>query len=382
MSLIVARRIPLGSGRPTDDDGEAIVRVRAWRRFWRNRPAVLAAAVLVLLHAVALVPDFFATARPLDGAAERSEMPPQPIRLFRSGRLAPHTLEMRRTRDPATFRVAYAPDPEHAHAVALLGRGYEYEILGLVRSDRHLLAVGDGAEGATLALLGTDLLGRDQWSRIAHGARASLLAGALAVVVVLAIGATLGAVGGYLGGRVDALVVLLCDFVGALPTVPIWVGVAAMMPRGMDPIRLFVAVATLVALIGWGELARGVRARVRGLRAAAFVEAAAALGCGRRRVIGRHILPHLTGHLVVATTGAIPAMIAAETTLSFVGVGLRAPVISWGTLLQSAQNVQTLLFAPWLLAPAVPVVAAIVAFHLVGDALRDALAVERAGAAN
>lgn len=333
-----------------------------------------AAVVLVVLHLMALVPDFFATARPSESSADRAEMPPQPIRLLREGRFEPHVLAARRSRDPDTFRLTVSADTARAYPLRVMGRGYEYALVGPVRWDRHLLVAEDGADGTTLALLGTDALGRDLWSRIVHGARASLLAGALAVAVVFAIGSLLGAAGGYFGGRVDLAVVLLADFVGALPTIPLWVGVAAILPRGLDPVTVFVAVATLIALVGWGELARSVRARVRALRAASFVHAAEALGCGRRRMLRRHVLPHLTGPLVVAATTALPAMIVAETTLSFFGLGLRAPVISWGTLLQSAMNVQTLMFSPWLLTPAVPVVAAIVAFQLLGDGLRDALA--------
>jgi peptide/nickel transport system permease protein len=261
-------------------------------------------------------------------------------------------------------------NPAQRIPIHLFVRGYRYRVLGLFTTDLHLLGGGAGAEGPYL--LGTDRLGRDQWSRLMRGTRTSMTVGLAAVALSVVLGAFLGGVSGYIGGWLDLVIQRLIELLQSLPTIPVWLAMSAALPRDWPPPKVFFAISLILALVGWTTLGREVRGRFLSLREEDFVLAAELAGCSRLRIIWRHMMPALTSHIIATSTLAIPVLIISETSLSFLGLGIRPPAISWGVLLQEAQNIQTVAQAPWLLLPGIAVIVAVLAFNLVGDGLRDA----------
>ena len=343
-----------------------------WWRFRKHRLAVIFTIVVILFYAVALFADFFAYSDPLDSDAYRSLMPPQPIHFFDEGRFYPHVLGIKGERDPKTFKRVYTTDPDVKIPITFFGRGFEYKLPGFVRTDRHLIAVENRPAEETVFLLGTDQSGRDLWSRLMYGTRISLSIGLVGVALSLLLGVLLGGISGYYGGLADSVIQRTIEVLRSVPTIPLWMGLAAAMPREWGTLRVYFVITIIISLIGWTELARVVRGRFLALREEDFVLAAELGGCSRLRIIFRHLVPAFLSHIIAATTLALPSMILSETALSFLGLGLRPPAISWGVLLEDAQNVQTLAMSPWLLIPTLPVVVVILAFNFVGDGLRDA----------
>jgi peptide/nickel transport system permease protein len=275
-------------------------------------------------------------------------------------------------RDPVTLKRVYTPDPEKKIPVRFFARGFEYHFLGLVPMDRHLLGVADGRPEETLFLLGTDEQGRDLWSRLMYGTRTSLTIGLAGVTLSLVLGVVLGGISGYYGGAIDTVIQRVIEILRSIPTIPLWMGLAAALPNHWSVGQVYFAITVIISLVGWTELARVVRGRFLALREEEFVMAAELAGCSRPRIILSHLVPSFLSHIIAATTLAIPAMIISETSLSFLGLGLRPPAISWGVLLQQAQNIQSLAISPWLLLPSIPVILIIIAFNFMGDGLRDA----------
>lgn len=343
-----------------------------WRRFRKHKLALAAGVVLIGFYIVVLFADFFAYADPLAPEAQRSLLAPQPVRLFDNGRFSPHVYALTGRRDPNTFKRVYAPDPSQKLPVVFFAKGYPYHLLGVIPTDRHLLGVAGAEAESTLFLLGTDVQGRDLWSRLVVATRASLTVGLVGVSLSLMLGVILGGVSGYFGGAVDTFVQRLIEILRSIPTIPLWMGLAAALPREWSVMQVYFAITIIISLVAWTELARVVRGRFLSLRREDFVQAAQVIGCGRTRIIFRHMLPSFLSHIIAVTTLALPAMIISETSLSFLGLGLRPPAISWGVLLQQAQNVQAIAITPWLLLPAVPVIVAVLAFNFLGDGLRDA----------
>jgi peptide/nickel transport system permease protein len=220
--------------------------------------------------------------------------------------------------------------------------------------------------------MGTDMLGRDLWSRLMYGTRTSLIIGLASVALSLVLGVVLGGISGYYGGTIDTVIQRIIEILRSIPTIPLWMGLAAALPGTWSVNQIYFAITLIISLLGWTELARVVRGRFLSLREEDFVMAARLSGCNRMRIIFRHMVPSFWSHIIAATTLAIPAMIISETSLSFLGLGLRPPAISWGVLLQDAQNIQSLAISPWLLIPAVPVIIAVLGFNFMGDGLRDA----------
>jgi peptide/nickel transport system permease protein len=343
-----------------------------WWRFKKHKVALLSLAVVALFYLLAVLADFLATTDPHRTEAGRSYIPPQPIHWFEDGAFRPHVYALKGRRDPKTFRLVYAVDPAEKRYLVLFARGYPYELLGLVPTDRHLLGVSDGKPENSLFLLGTDLLGRDVWSRLMLASRTSLTIGLVGVALSLFLGVLLGGVSGLYGGWVDTAIQRLIEILRSVPTIPLWMGLAAALPATWSAAQVYFAITVIISLIGWTELARVVRGRFLALRTEDFVTAAELAGASRLRIIFRHMVPSFLSHIIAAVSLALPAMIISETTLSFLGLGLRPPAISWGVLLQDAQNLQALATAPWLLATAVPVIVVILAFNFLGDGLRDA----------
>jgi peptide/nickel transport system permease protein len=343
-----------------------------WWRFRKHKLAVASGVVVVLFYVMALLGDFLAVTEPHATDASRSYIPPQAIHFFDDGAFRPHVYALKGKRDMRTFKLVYAPDPTDKRYLRLFAPGYRYEFLGLFETDIHLLGLDRGKPEDALFLLGSDQLGRDVWSRLMLATRTSLTIGLVGVALSLFLGVLLGGISGLYGGVVDTVIQRVIEILRSIPTIPLWMGLAAALPTTWSVTQVYIAITVIISLIGWTELARVVRGRFLALREEDFVTAAELAGASRLRIIFRHMVPSFLSHIIAAISLALPAMIISETTLSFLGLGLRPPAISWGVLLQDAQNIQALGIAPWLLSVAVPVVVVILAFNFLGDGLRDA----------
>jgi len=344
-----------------------------WWRFRKHRLAVASGVIVILFYLMALFADFLAVTGPHSTDAARSYIPPQAIHWFdEDGSFKPHVYALKGRRDLRTFKLVYAPDPSDRRYLVLFKEGYSYELFGLFETKRHLIGLDRGAPEDALFLLGTDQLGRDVWSRLMLATRTSLSIGLIGVGLSLFLGILLGGVSGLYGGVIDTAIQRLIEILRSIPTIPLWMGLAAALPNDWSVTQVYIAITIIISLIGWTELARVVRGRFLALREEDFVTAAELAGASRLRIIFRHMVPSFLSHIIAAVSLALPAMIISETTLSFLGLGLRPPAISWGVLLQDAQNLQAIAIAPWLLLVAVPVVIVILAFNFLGDGLRDA----------
>lgn len=343
-----------------------------WWRFRKNKLAVLSGLILIFLVIIVLFPQFFATTDPEETEARLAFIPIQSIHWMDEGRLKPWVPGVVGKRDPVTLKMIWTVDENEKIYVKLFTEGYLYKILGLIDSNLHLIGAADPEQAGKVFLLGTDRLGRDQWSRLAYATRISMTIGMISVGVSIVLGLILGGISGYFGGWPDMLIQRLIELLQSLPTIPIWLALTAALPRTWSPEKVFFAITIILALRGWTTLAREVRGRFLSLREEDFVLAAELAGCSQARIILVHMIPTFTSHIIATSTLAIPVMIVTETSLSFLGLGLRPPAISWGVMLQEAQNIQTLALAPWLLFPGLVVIVAVLVFNLVGDGLRDA----------
>ena len=345
-----------------------------WWRFRKHKLAVASGAVVILFYLMALFADFLAVTNPHATEAARSYIPPQSIHWFdENGAFrGPHVYALKGQRDLRTFKLAYRPDPSDRRYLVFFAEGYTWHLFGLIETNRHLIGLDRGKPEDALYLLGTDQLGRDVWSRLMLATRTSLTIGLIGVALSLFLGVLLGGMSGLYGGMVDTVIQRMIEILRSIPTIPLWMGLAAALPNDWSVTEVYIAITIIISLIGWTELARVVRGRFLALREEDFITAAELAGASRLRIIFRHMVPSFLSHIIAAVSLALPAMIISETTLSFLGLGLRPPAISWGVLLQDAQNIQTLAFAPWLLVVAVPVIVVILAFNFLGDGLRDA----------
>ncbi len=342
-----------------------------WWRFRRHKLAMASLFVLALLYAIVLFPSFFSTQDPERTDARQAFIPMQGLHLFDEGwRLDPWVPGAVGKRNPVTLRMEWTNDPSRKVRVGFFVEGEPYRVLGLFTARTHLIGPLDPTQ--RIFLLGSDRLGRDQWSRIMHATQTSMTVGLIEVALSTILGVVLGGISGYLGGIVDQVIQRLIELLQSVPTIPIWLALSAALPRDWSPIQVFFAITVILSLIGWTTLAREVRGRFLSLREEDFVLAARLAGASRMRIVLRHMVPTFSSHIIATASLAIPVMIINETSLSFLGLGIRPPAISWGVLLQEAQNIQTLALAPWLLLPGLLVIVAVLAFNLVGDGLRDA----------
>lgn len=343
-----------------------------WWRFRRHRLAMVSLVLLALFYLMALSADFLATQDPHATDARTSYIAPQTIHWFDdAGSFHPWVAGIKGMRDMRTFKLVYTLDPSRKLYVTLFAHGYEWSFAGL-RTDRHLLGLVDPQRGDGLYILGTDQLGRDLWSRLMVATRVSLFIGLVGVSISLFLGVILGGISAIYGGWVDMLIQRMIEVVRSLPTIPLWLGLAAALPSSWSVTQIYFSITIIISLLAWTDLARVVRGKFLSLKEDDFVLAAELAGASQARIIFRHMLPSFASHIIAAVSLALPAMIISETSLSFLGLGLRPPAISWGVLLQDAQNIQTLVLAPWLLWIAVPVILVILAFNFLGDGLRDA----------
>lgn len=350
------------------------------RRFASHRLASFSLAVLVVLYATGVLAEFVAPRRGSARDLDYAYCPPQVPRFNLEHGL--HVRAMVRTTDPVTFRQTYHEDAAHVIPLRLLAPGEPYLLLGVFPAQRRLLGIDEAAyqrhhaAGKTVRpsfyLLGADKYGRDILSRVIFGSRISLSIGLVSVAITLLLGVSIGGLSGYLGGAADNSIQRLIEIVNSFPQLPLWLALAAVMPADWPALRVYFAITVVLSLLNWTGLARVVRGKILALREEDYAIAARLLGASHARIIFRHLVPGFTSHIIVVLTMSVPAMILGETALSFLGLGLRPPIVSWGVMLQDSMNMQAVSTYPWLLAPVVPIVLTVLCFNFLGDGMRDA----------
>ena len=342
-------------------------------RFLKHRLAVIATVIVLGFYLISAFAEFLAVHDPLSHEATRAFVPPQRVHFFDGLRPSwPYVYGLKRERDPETLQPLYKPDESQRYSLELFARGHEYKLLGLLKTNVHLLGLDTDEVPIPLYLLGSDRLGRDLFSRLMYATRISMSIGLVGVGLSLFLGVLLGGISGYRGGVTDILIQRFIEFVRSIPTIPLWLGLAAAVPKEWTLLQIYFAITIIISLLGWTTLAREVRGRFLALRSEDFVVAARLYGTSELRIIFRHMIPSFMSHIIATTTLAVPAIIIAETALSFLGLGLRPPAISWGTLLFEAQNLNAIANASWVMIPAPFVILAILALNFMGDGLRDA----------
>lgn len=344
----------------------------AWRRFRRSSLGMVGAVLLIILYLVALIAPFIAPYNITTQHSRFVHQPPQRVRVFHEGRLMrPFVYPVTQERDPVTFQRTYVPDTSTPLPIRWFVRGESYDFFGL-ESNLHLFGVEDGF----FFPLGTDRFGRDLLSRMLVGSQVSLSVGLVGIAISFSIGIFIGGVSGYYGGMIDTLLQRLIEVMLSFPRLPILLALASIIPARWPSTWVYVAIVAVLSLIGWASIARVVRGQVLSAREIDYVQAARAIGMDSNRIILRHILPNLTSYLLVAASVALPGYILGESALSFLGLGIKEPMTSWGLLLKDAQSFEALRLYPWLLAPGLLIVLSVLAFNFVGDALRDAADVQ------
>jgi peptide/nickel transport system permease protein len=342
-----------------------------WWRFRRHRLALASAVVVIGIYLVALFAEPLAPTVPDNYSSIRSYAPPQPVHFFADGQfVGPYVHDLAQKVDPVALRRVFTEDETTRIPVGFFVRGEPYKLWGLIESDLHLFGPLEAEQ--RVHFLGADRLGRDILTRTIYGTRISMSIGLVGVALSFVLGILLGGISGYYGGAIDEVIQRTIEFLRSIPTIPLWMGLAAAIPAEWPPERIYFSITLILSVIGWTGLARVVRGRFLSLREEDFVTAARLDGSSELRIILRHMVPSFTSHIIASLTLAIPGVILAETALSFLGLGLQPPVVSWGVLLQEAQNIRTVATAPWLLSPALAVVVAVLALNFLGDGLRDA----------
>jgi len=343
-----------------------------WRRFRKSKPAIAGAIMIIGLIIFAIFSDFFAPYDPLELDMAASFTPPTRIRFFDANgnfhfRPFVHNLDVEL--DPTTFAPIWTEDQTVLYPVKFFVRGWEYKLLGLIPMDIHLFGVD---EPGKIYILGTEKFGRDLWARACQAGRISLSLSLFGTFISIAVGSVLGVISGYYAGSVDMFLQRFIEFVQSFPQLPLWMALAAIIPPTWPPLQIFVVMGFIFALLGWTGLARQVRGQVMAFRETDFILAAKEMGASDARIIFKHLYPNCLSHIIVVLTLTVPSIILAEAFLSFLGIGIQEPLVSWGTLMQDAQNLQTLGSHLWIMSPVIFIVTAVLGFNFLGDGLRDA----------
>lgn len=356
---------------PTQRVGESYFQL-VWRRFRKSKPAIVGGLLVIMLSFLAIFAEFFAP-YPLDQYnSQNSFIPPSTLRFVdKEGNFhwRPFVYNQVVTLDLKTFVPLWEEDDTKPYPLHLFVRSWEYKLLGFIPTDRHLFGVD---EGGYYFPLGTDQYGSDLWSKACEAGRISLSMSLIGTLISVVIGAMVGVFSGYYGGWIDNLVQRFVEFITAFPQLALWLALVSLVPRTWDSFSIFLIISVIFALLSWTTLAREVRSKVLSLRETDFVMAAKEMGASNWRIMFVHLLPNTLSHIIVVLTLTIPGIILAEAFLSFLGLGIQRPLISWGLLMQDAQNLRTLGETPWIMMPALFIIAAVLGFNLLGDGLRDA----------
>ena len=343
-----------------------------WRRFRRSRISIVGALIVIMLGLLAIFADFFSPTS-IDGQDLKAAfISPQQVHFIDSTgkfHLRPFVYKLGNTIDPKTFQVAWVEDTKTIYPIQFFVKASPYKILGLIPTNLHLIGT---EKGGSLYLLGTDKQGRDLFGKSAQAGRISLTMSLFGTIVSVAAGSVIGVVSGYYGGTVDNVIQRFVEFVNAFPQLPLWLALASIVPRTADSFSIFIIMSLIFALLSWTTLAREVRGKVLSLRETDFILAAKEMGASDARIIFRHLYPNTLSHIIVILTLSIPSIILAESFLSFLGIGIQEPLISWGLLMRNANNLQTLGQQPWILTPVIFIIMAVLGFNFLGDGLRDA----------
>lgn len=358
---------------PRKDDYRLLsVRQLMWRKFLRNRLAVFSGIVLIVLYLATIFAGFTAPYGPQDGVSRLSYAPPTVIRFCDETQgcsLRPFVYAFGSERNPETFLLEFVEDRSEPHYIYFFERGHDYRILGFIPWDMHLF--GTRNEDARVSLMGNDQRGRDLFSRIMYGGQVSLSVGLMGVLILVLLGSVIGTLSGYFGGWFDAVTQRFIETLRVFPEIPLWMALSAAIPPLWPPEWVYAGIVVVLAFIGWTGLAREVRGLTLSLKSRDFVLAAEASGASTARIVRKHLIPNMMSHIIVTATLAIPVTILGESALSFLGIGVRPPMMSWGLLLSDAFKVQVIALYPWMLFPAAFILVTVLAFNFLGDGLRD-----------
>lgn len=342
------------------------------RRFARSRVSLIGGCLVLILMLLAALADFFSPYSIAKIDLQSTFIPPQVVHFVdHEGNIhwRPFVYNYVYTLNPKTFQVYWAEDTSKIYHINFFVQGDEYKLLGLFPTKLHFFGV---EEGGTIYILGTDKMGRDLWGKACEAGRISLTMSLFGTIISIAVGSVLGITSGYYGGTVDMVLQRFTEFVAAFPNLPLWMALAALVPKTADSFTVFVLMSCIFALLSWTVLAREVRGKVLSLRQTDFILAAKEMGASDARIIFRHLYPNTLSHVIVILTLTIPGVILAESFLSFLGIGISEPLISWGLMMRNTQDIQTLGQNSWILAPIAFIVAAVLGFNFLGDGLRDA----------
>jgi len=342
-----------------------------WRKFRTHKLGLISGTFLLICYLLLPFVGFLAPYGPNERNPDHLFAPPQSVNWFHDGEfVGPFVYPMMSEANLETFQWEFFEDTERPLPLEFFCEGADYRIAGLIPSDTHLFCA---PEDATIFLWGADRLGRDIFSRILFGAQLSLTVGLIGITVSFVLGIFFGSVAGYFGGRIDWTINRVIEILRSLPELPLWLALSAAVPSNWSPVAVFFIISVILGILDWPGLARSVRAKFLSLREEEYVRAAEMMGASSGRVIRKHLLPNFMSHLIASATLSIPAMILGETALSFLGLGLRAPAVSWGVMLNDAQNLASIEIYPWTAIPMLPIIVVVLAFNFLGDGLRDSL---------